>query len=138
MPDNDKKGDPLNMDLIRMVQNARMMHDNETLPSKISGVYWLECKRKEGDYPAITPRTGEWRLITTLAEVDAVWLKIRAATEAGELGYKSKVSSISPDSDADHRLICVRTYDADDTADVERVQQALIKLGFEGLEYKRD
>jgi hypothetical protein len=135
---NDKKGDPLNLDLIRMVQNARMMHDNETLPSKVSGVYWIECKRKEGDYPAITPRTGEWRIITTLAEVDAVWLKIKAATEAGDLGYKSKVSSISPDKDANHRLICVRTYDADDKEDVERVQQALRAIGIEALDYKRD
>lgn len=135
---NDKKGDPLNLDLIRMVQQARMMHDNEAVPSKITGIYWIECKRNEGDYPAITPRTGEWRIFTTLAEVDAHWLKIKEATEAGKLGYKSKVSTLSPDGDASRRLICVRTYDADNNADVERIRLALESLGFSELVYQRD
>jgi hypothetical protein len=137
MPDN-KNPDPLNLDLIQMVQKARMMHDNEAIPSKMTGIYWIECKRKEGDYPDITPRTGEWRILTSLAEVDALWLKIKEATEAGKLGYKSKVSTLSPDRDSSHRLICVRTYDADDSADVERIRQALESLGFSELTYQRD
>jgi hypothetical protein len=137
MPD-DKKPDPLNLDLIRMVQQARMMHDKEAIPSKMTGIYWIECKREESDYPEMTPRTGEWRILTTLAEVDAIWLKIKAATEAGKLGYKSKVSTISTDGEPSHRLICVRTYDADDSADVERVRFSLEDLGFTGMTYQRD
>lgn len=137
MPEK-KNGNPLNLDLIQMVQRARMMHDNEALPSQMTGIYWIEAKRPEGDYPALTPRTGEWRITTSKAEVDALWLKIREATESGKLGYKSKVSTISPDGDADHRLICVRTYDAEDSADVERIRLALEAMGIQGMQYQRD
>jgi hypothetical protein len=132
----DNKGDPLNLDLIRMVQKARMMHDNEAIPSKMTGIYWIECKREEN--PSITPRTGEFRIVSTLAEVDALWVKIKEATESGKLGYKSKVSSISPDADSSHRLICVRTYDAEDSADVERIRLALEGLGLSEMVYQRD
>jgi hypothetical protein len=133
---NDNKGDPHNLDIIRMVQKARMMHDKEAVPSKMTGIYWIECKREE--HPTITPRTGEFRVTTTLAEVDALWAKIKEATETGKLGYKSKVSTVSPDKDANHRLICVRSYDADDSADVERIRLALEGMGLSEMVYQRD
>lgn len=130
-----------NMDLIQMVQNARMLHDQEATPSQVPGVYWIEAKHL-GDAPAPTTRTGEWRIRTTVAVVDEQWAKIKQATEAGELGYKSKVST-SPaleQADREQRVICVRTYDADDSADVHRVRDALVRLGFEPAElrYERD
>lgn len=135
---NDKNNPPLNLDLIQMVQQARMEHDKEAIPSKMTGIYWIECKRPEGDYPALTARTGEWRFTCELSEVDALWLKIKAATVAAKLGHKSKVSTISPNADAQTRLICVRTYDADDSADVERVRLSLIELGISEMQYQRD
>ena len=38
----------------------------------------------------------------------------------------------------DERLLCARTYDAGDRADVERVGAALRALGLRGLEYVAD
>ena len=135
-----EKGDPINMDLINMVQNARMQHDNEATPSQVPGVYWIEAKRKSGDYPAPTPRTGEWHIPTTVDKVDEQWASIKAATQAGKLGYKSKVSTAPAQGQAhrEQRLICVRTYDADDNDDVARVKSELEGLGFIGLVYHRD
>jgi len=131
--------DKINLDLINMVQNARMQHDADATPSRVPGTYWIEAKYPQGAMP--TPRTGEWRIHTTIEHVDALWLKIRAATEEGQLGYKSKVSTKPAHNQGhpDERLICVRTYDADDAADVQRVQAALRKLGVEAaMAYVRD
>lgn len=129
-----------NLDLISMVQNARMMHDAETRPSEVSGVYWIEAKDKTGTAAAPTPRIGEWVIDTTLTEVDALWEKIKTATEAGKLGYKSKVSTASRvQKQPDHRVIIVRTADADDQADVERVREMLHQLEFnQELRYHRN
>ena len=138
---SDKETSPPNLDLIRMVQAARMQHDSRALPSQVSGVYWIEAKRKTGDYPAPTPRSGQWVIATTVREVDALWLKIREATEAGLLGYKSKVSTAAGPGqhDVDARLICVRTYDSADEADAQRVRDALRHLGIdEVLRYEAD
>ncbi len=138
MPDNNN---PLDLDLINMVQNARMMHDQTARPSDYSAVYWIESKRKQGDYPAITPNTGEWRIKLDVKNVDAVWEKVKIATENGELGYKSKVSTrpAAGQTHPDERLLCVRTYNADDTGDVQRVKTALIDMGLsDTLVYSRD
>jgi hypothetical protein len=131
--------DQPNLDLISMVQRARMAHDAEAQPSQVAAVYWIEAKRQdgsEGEGADPTPRDGYWLIRTTLAEVDAQWARIKAATEAGTLGYKSKVATASR-ANPDARVIHVMTYDADDAADVERVSEALRDLGFEA-EYVRD
>ena len=138
MPDDNK---PLNLDLINMVQHARMMHDQTARPSDYSSVYWIESKRKEGDYPALTPNAGEWRVKLNVTNVDALWEQVKQATEKGKLGYKSKVSTrpAASQTHPDERLLCVRTYNADDSADVERVKTALIDMGLnEELIYNRD
>lgn len=129
-----------NLDLINMVQNARMMHDQSARPSDYAAVYWIEAKRKTGDYPQLTVNTGEWRIKLTVEDVDAMWELVKQATEQGKLGYKSKVSTRPAygQADPDERLICVRTYDADDSQDVERIKQVLLEIGFEDLEYVRD
>jgi hypothetical protein len=129
----------LNLDLIRMVQQARMQHDSGLRPSQVSATYWIECKRPSAT-PAPTPRTGEFRLFTHVAQVDDDWERIKAATLAGQLGYKSKVSTRpTPDHPAaDGRTICVRTYDHSDAADVERVRAALVALGFTPSHYLTD
>jgi len=138
---SENKPEKPDMDLIKMVQNARMMHDDDAQPSQVPGVYWIEAKAQQADAPAPTSRAGEWRIPTTVDSVDALWAKIKGATEAGELGYKSKVST-SPaqgQGNRDQRLICVRTVDAEDAADVERVRKALLSLGVDegGLRYER-
>ncbi|MEZ4669844.1 MAG: DUF1917 domain-containing protein [Anaerolineae bacterium] len=127
-----------NLDLIRLVQQARMAHDREAQPSSVSAVYWIESKPLKPAAPP-TPRAGEYIIETTLAEVDALWGKIRTATEAGELGYKSKVST-SPakgQTSSEARVIVVRTADADDTADVARVETVLKALGITPQRYER-
>ena len=131
----------LNLDLINMVQNARMLHDKTARPSDYSAVYWIESKRQQGEYPAITSNTGEWRIKLNVKNVDGVWEKVKIATENGELGYKSKVSTrpAANQTHPDERLLCVRTYNADDLEDVERVKTALINMGLgDGLVYNRD
>lgn len=136
---SDNKASKLDMDLINMVQNARMMHDKDAVPSKVPGVYWIESKNPAPKNKP-TPRTGEFHIQTTVDAVDEHWTVIKEATEKGLLGYKSKVST-SPTDGTPHgkqRLICVRTYDADDSEDRQRIQTQLLELGFTELIYKQD
>ncbi len=133
----DEGSPDLNLDLIQMVQRARMLHDQSARPSDYSAVYWIEAKRQAGDYPAPTSTAGEWRVTLPAAEVDAVWERVKALTAQGELGYKSKVSTQGP-SNRDERLLCARTYDAGDSADVKRIGEALRALGLSGLTYVPD
>ncbi len=133
----DEGSPDFNLDLIQMVQRARMLHDQNARPSDYSAVYWIEAKRPDGDYPAPTAKAGEWRVTLPVAEVDAVWEQVKALTAQGKLGYKSKVSTQGP-SNRDERLLCVRTYDAGDRSDVERVGEALRALGLTGLTYVPD
>jgi hypothetical protein len=142
-PSEGRKPDPFDpaaLDLIAMVQRARMQHDADARPSQANVGYWIEAKRLVAGRPP-TPRTGQWVIPTTVTVIDALWDTIKAATEAGTLGYKSKVASVSRrgGKDATDRVICVRTYDADDAADVQRVLGALRDLGITGdLRYERD
>lgn len=119
-----------NLDLIQMVQQARMIHDATAKPSEIGGVYWIEVKPQD-ETSAPTARAGDWVIPTQADQVDVLWERIRQATETGQLGYKSKVSTAPGPGQADPnaRLIVVCTYDADDRADVERVHEALRVLG---------
>jgi hypothetical protein len=136
MPDELK---PEQLDLIQMVQRGRMAHDAQAQPSQMTGVYWLEAKPLR-ETPPPTARAGEWRIPTTAAAMDALWARIKTATEAGELGYKSKISTTPAhgQAEADARMIVVRTRDADDSADVERVRAALRALGVdEAITYTR-
>lgn len=135
--DKTGKNEP-NLDLIGMVQRARMAHDAAAKPSDVSAVYWIECKPRVEVMP--TPRAGEWVIETDVSAVDALWARIKQATEDGRLGYKSKVSTAprGRDQPLTQRVIVVRTVDADDAADVARVQAALAALGVsDGLRYVR-
>ncbi len=139
----DKQPSDLNLDLIQMVQKARMLHDAAARPSALAAVYWIEAKRRDGDYPAPTAKAGEWRIplrADAADAVDAVWERVKSLTVAGQLGYKSKVSTkpAAGQTDVDERLLCVRTYDAGDRADVERVRRALRDAGLTQLEYVAD
>jgi len=119
-----------NLDLINLVQRGRMQYDSSARPSQISGPYWIEAvRRPDIDAPGPTPRAAYWQITTTLEAVDDLWAQIKAATEAGKLGYKSKVATASRDAHSNTRVIYVLTYDRTDTADVERVRAALEALG---------
>ncbi|MCA0454387.1 MAG: DUF1917 domain-containing protein [Chloroflexi bacterium] len=134
---SSQKSTPANMNLIDMVQQARMAHDREALPSQVSGVYWIESKPL-GDVEPPTAHTGDWMITTTLEAVDALWITIRTATEQGLLGYKSKVATIATKGRSTHeRVIVVRTYDADDRADVARVEAVLRGMGITDMQYER-
>ena len=137
---DQKPKDELNLDLIQMVQKARKLHDANARPSELAAVYWIEVKSGAQECPAPKSSAGEWRVPLTAANVDDVWERVKALTLAGELGYKSKVSTrpAAGQADPDERLLCVRTYDADDIVDVERVGAALRAIGLKGLEYAAD
>jgi hypothetical protein len=136
----DELPSDLNLDLIEMVQRARMLHDAAARPSDLAAVYWIEAKRSEGVYPAPTAKAGEWRVPLLAATADAVWERVKALTVGGKLGYKSKISTrpAAGQVDTDQRLLCVRTYDASDRDDVERVKTALREIGMTGLQYVAD
>lgn len=127
----------LDLDLIQMVQRARMLNDAAAQPSQVSAVYWIEAKAPGA---APTPRAGKWVIPTTVDVVDALWAQVKRATEAGELGYKAKVSTAPGKAQgrADARVIHVRVADSDAADDVERVRAALVRLGAGGLRYERD
>lgn len=135
---NDRKPKPPDLDLIQMVQQARMEYDRQAVPSNVSSVYWIESKPLESA-PIVTSRAGQWVIETRADVVDELWVKIRQATEAGRLGYKSKVSTfaVKGQSNANDRVIVVRTYDADDSTDVARVQAVLRALGIAEMRYER-
>jgi hypothetical protein len=137
--DDHPKPQPPNLDLIALVQAARRVYDAETQPSQVHGVYWIEASR-ETEGPGPTPRAGAWVIETKAAVMDALWAAISAATRAGVLGYKARALTAprvgGPASD--QREIHVVTYDAEDTADVERVRVSLAALGVEsGVHYQR-
>lgn len=132
----DDKPSKLDMDLINMVQNARMQHDNDAVPSEVPGVYWIEAKAPE-NHQQPTARAGEFCIQTHVDAVDEQWAAIKQATENAELGYKSKVST-SPTDGTPHgkqRVIVVKTYDAADSDDVERIRVKLESLGFVELSF---
>jgi hypothetical protein len=124
-----------NLDLIQMVQRARMQHDADALPSQVSAVYWIEYKPAVPT-PSPTARAGKWVIETTAEQVDALWIKVRAATHDGQLGYKSKVATASHSGDPNARVIHVLTVDRDDAADVERVRAALAALAIVPARYE--
>ncbi|MBL8146537.1 MAG: DUF1917 domain-containing protein [Anaerolineae bacterium] len=136
MNDSSQKPAPPNLDLIQLVQAARLAYDADVLPSQVNGVYWLEVKR-ETPGPGPTSRAGAWVIETTAGEVDALWVLVRAATRDGRLGYKAKAATAAR-AGGGQREIHVAAYDTEDSADVERVRMALVALGVTGpLRYDR-
>lgn len=127
---NDDTPTPPNLDLIHMVQRARLLHDADTRPSEVSGVYWLEHKPAVPVRPP-TPRAGLWVIHTDADHLDALWEQLKAANTRGALGYKIKASTAPRGQDAapTARVMMVCVADSSDSADVERVRQALLSLG---------
>lgn len=135
-PDAPAPQDAPDLRLIERVQQARMAHDAEALPSQVGAVYWIEAKPAL-PVPAPTARAGYWLVVSDAAHADSAWMRVRDATLAGELGYKAKVATISHSGSVDERVIHVLTHDADDAADVARVQARLLALGLPPARYVR-
>jgi hypothetical protein len=101
-------------------------------PSKITSDYWLYADRLTGAYPAATERCGKWLIFVLVKNIDAVWEKIRKATEDGLLGSSAKVATAKSNpiaTDSSRKVICVYTYDWKDTEDVMRIRAELSSLG---------
>ena len=116
------------LDLIDLVQRARMAHDDRARPSQIRGAYWLEAKAPPALRPGPTRRAAELRAASDLAEIDALWETLRAATQAGRLGYKAKVATAAREAAPDRRELRVLVADRADEAELARVQAELRAL----------
>jgi hypothetical protein len=87
-------------------------------------------------------KSGKWLVFCSLPYFDEVWEKLRRATEAGQLGFETKIRNpANPLARGEGSLVaCVYTPDFEDEGDVRRVLRALRDLGFvnASLQYKRD
>lgn len=114
----------------------------DSKPSTVIEVYWIYATKRAGTYPGPTARSGKWLVLGNVARIDGLWAKIKAATEKGRLGGRSKVSTAKPNptsADPKTKAICVYTYDSDDVEDVMRVRRELRALGvIEKIGYKTD
>ena len=110
-------------------------------PSRTTATYWIFATSPNREYKQ-TGRTGKWMLFPRKEEMDTAWAKIAKATEDGQLGIESKISTAKPNPNSTSSkvgLICVYTYDANDVSDVKRVLGQLRSLGFNyRLNYKED
>jgi hypothetical protein len=110
--------------------------------SEVTDSYWLHAQRKIGTYPVATENCGKWLLFVPAAQIDAVWAKIKLATEEGRLGSSAKVATARPNPNAtnpDTKVTCIYTYDWTDEADVRRIRQELRQLGITSkIPYKAD
>jgi hypothetical protein len=112
----------------------------DAAPSTVTEDFWVHVAAPGSLQP--TRRTGKWLLFTPAEDHNAVWAKVRAATEAGELGIAAKASTARPNphqGGSGALLTCVYTHDYENHDDVRHVLASLRKLGFDGrLSYKTD
>lgn len=102
----------------------------------------MHVKSKNVRYPNQSAKSGKWLIFVSIADIDAVWKKIKLATENGLLGDSSKASTarINPNATKiDMRVICVYSYDHGDRGDVMRIRNELRKIGVVNkISYKTD
>lgn len=114
----------------------------ENVPSQETNTYWLYAVRRQGKYPKPTAKNGKWLVFVPVRSVDAVWRKIKTATEEGRLGDSAKVATARPNPnavDVSKKVICVYTYDWTDKEDVMRIRTGLRALGVTcKIPYKSD
>ncbi|MGC1986941.1 MAG: putative phosphothreonine lyase domain-containing protein, partial [Candidatus Cybelea sp.] len=123
--------------------SARYVAGDDRRPSEVVDNYWIYAERRDREaYPKQSDRGGKWMLFIKNSEIDAWWMKIKAATEDGALGGSAKVATMKPNPNAtspDTRVICVYTYDVEDETDCTRVREALRILGVTWkIPYKTD
>ncbi|MBI4369588.1 MAG: DUF1917 domain-containing protein [Elusimicrobia bacterium] len=115
---------------------------SERVPSQETGAYWIYTARRIGNYPEPTVRSGKWLIFVSRERIDAIWDRIRKATEEGRLGCSAKVATAKPNpnaSDPARKVICVYSYDWEDKEDVMRIRAELRALGIVWkIPYKAD
>ncbi len=104
---------------------------SELKPSEVIDVYWLRAECKTSDFKKPTERAGKWLVYLSIDWIDDYWVKIKKATEDGQLGYSAKVSTARPNplASSKAKVIVVYTYDWKDEKDVFRIREALRRLG---------
>jgi Domain of unknown function (DUF1917) len=120
---------------------ARSGSADSAKPSKEQKGFFIEASVPV-QYPRHTERGGKWLLFVDRERVDEVWQKVCDALAAGRLGDCAKVSTARPNpnsTDSRKHVICVYTYDSEDSEDVMRIRASLRKLGFVSpIAYKTD
>lgn len=115
-------------------------------PSSYAKGYWIHAVDQSFDFKACNPnKFGKWILKCSSDVVDSNWEVIKKATEQGNLGLESKVSTLlrAPGhEDETHYVILVYTKDHQDSSDVFRVLDDIRKLNIslmeERVRYKTD
>ena len=120
-------------------------HASETAietPSCVEDRFWVYVNRQTGTYPDHTKRGGKWLVFVPVETHDDVWQTVKLATECGQLGGIAKAATARPNKNRnsnDEKVICVYTYDADDSDDVSKIRERLRELGItQKISYKTD
>ncbi|MFJ8948204.1 putative phosphothreonine lyase domain-containing protein [Streptomyces sp. NPDC102395] len=117
----------------RTAPSAQPEAPTGTTPSRETTEYWLWAHASDASLAEDgRPWSGKWIWFTPLSLLDRSWATIRAATEDGLLGYRSKAATLinaRPKSDDTRRPICVYTRDWRDIGEVQRVLTSLRALG---------
>lgn len=104
--------------------------------------YWMYAQRKAGEYPEHSSRGGKWLIFVSSYNLAKVWTKIKIAVEEGRLGDMAKATGAMRNSHSQNsntKVICVYTYDWEDTQDVKRIREELRKIGIiRKISYKTD
>ena len=112
------------------------------VPTKTTQMYWIVQDAPGSAPEAIEDENaGKWLIFQEPDLVDAVWVKVRDATVALELGISAKVSTAKPNPDSrdNRKVVYIYTKDWADEADVLRVREKLRELGFvDRIGYKRN
>jgi Domain of unknown function (DUF1917) len=116
-------------------------YDDPTPPTQAMQAGWIYARRKQGDYPDYTERSGKWLIWLSAETVDRYWQKIKESVEQGFLGNAAKVATAGSGRQKAGKpyVICVYTYDYEDKADVMRIHSVLRDLGIRReIIYKAD
>ena len=121
----------------------QMLCDGEgVVPTKTTQMYWIVQDAPGSAPEAIEDENaGKWLIFQDPDVVDAVWIKVRDATVALELGISAKVSTAKPNPDSrdNRKVVYIYTKDWADEEDVLRVREKLRELGFvDRIGYKRN
>lgn len=111
----------------------------DTLPTEETRDEWIYAFCENSSYPKHTERSGKWQIFFSAKNIDTYWLGIKHAIEQGQLGSQAKVSTRinRKTSQRGQYVICVYTYDYEDSADARRIREALRDMGFmQKLPYK--
>ena len=103
--------------------------------------YAIRDLQKDAEFSS-NDKTGKWMIFLDTKDLDDAWDKIKRALRQGQLGPLAKCSTKMKNPsqvDMKESVIVCYTENFEDEKDLERVYQAIRKLGFKGeLKYKKD